>query len=502
MKAMKNVIPVFTAAALIFSSATGTYAMTPDNVVDRETVYTLLHSDGTVKKTIVVDWLHMKGNGNVTVTDFGQLKNIRNISGLEKPVVQNRQIIWNAEEVKGERSIYYSGNTNQPLPVDVSINYYLNGKKVNASSLAGKSGSVKIEITLKNRLQQKKSISFAGFKGAKHQVEKELYTPILSLVSLNIPTEHFTDTKVGDAMTVMTGKTMNATWMVVPNPEETITLEMKGTDIELEPISITLIPKLPPVPEVPVKEQLEKLAEGVQQISSALDQLGDGANQLAAGNRQVKSGLNQLSEGIGQLNQVNQAHMGLVKQSIDTNRQLLTLAQNMAAKNSQDANLQALIQGLKGQQQMLAMLAEGGNLQGQPFPGLNKMEEGLKGSKGGVEQLGIAADQLEKGALNLKTGIEKLSGGTVEMKNGLITGLNKLYEGEAVLKQSKTAAEQYDTFLGKPKGAKGEVRFILKTDPIKSVQVQGTTEQKPNTNNKEESISFFEKIKKFFTNLF
>lgn len=501
MNAVKATIPVLTAATLLLSSATGTYAAAPDQVVDRETVYTLLNSDGTVKKSIVVDWLYFKGNGNVTVTDYGQLQHIRNISGLEKPVVQNGQIIWDAE-VKGERSIYYSGETSQPLPVDVSINYYLNGKKVDASSLAGKNGTVKIEITLKNQLKQKKNISYSGYKGVRHSEEKELYTPILSLVSLNIPTEHFTDMKLGDAMTVMSGKTMSATWMVVPNPEETITLEMKGTDIELEPITITLIPKLPPVSEVPVKEQLEKLTDGIQQISSALDQIGDGANQLASGNRQVKNGLNQLSEGLGQLNQVNQAHEELVKQSVETNRQLLTLAQNLAAEKPQDANLQALVQGLKGQQQMLKMLAEGGNLQGKPFPGLDKMEEGLKGSKAGADKLAAAAGQLEKGSLQLKTGIEKLSGGTAEIKNGLITGLNKLYEGEAILHQSKTAAEQYDTFLGKPKGAKGEVRFILKTDPIEPVKAKDSAEQKPDTGSEEESISFFAKVKKWLSDLF
>ncbi|MBY6268359.1 MAG: hypothetical protein CW344_08770 [Parageobacillus thermoglucosidasius] len=355
---------------------------------------------------------------------------------------------------------------------------------------------------MKNQLKQKKNISYSGYKGVRHSEEKELYTPILSLVSLNIPTEHFTDMKLGDAMTVMSGKTMSATWMVVPNPEETITLEMKGTDIELEPITITLIPKLPPVSEVSVKEQLEKLADGIQQISSALDQIGDGANQLASGNRQVKNGLNQLSEGLGQLNQVNQAHEGLVKQSLETNRQLLALAQNLAAEKPQDANLQALVQGLKGQQQMLKMLAEGGNLQGKPFPVLDKMEEGLKGSKAGADKLAAAAGQLEKGSLQLKTGIEKLSGGTAEIKNGLIAGLNKLYEGEAILHQSKTAAEQYDTFLGKPKGAKGEVRFILKTDPIEPVKAKGSAEQKPDTGSEEESISFFAKVKKWLSDLF
>jgi len=93
MNAVKATIPVLTAATLLLSSATGTYAAAPDQVVDRETVYTLLNSDGTVKKSIVVDWLYFKGNGNVTVTDYGQLQHIRNISGLEKPVVQNGQII-------------------------------------------------------------------------------------------------------------------------------------------------------------------------------------------------------------------------------------------------------------------------------------------------------------------------------------------------------------------------------------------------------------------------
>lgn len=501
MKAMKNAIPISIAATLMLTTATGTYAATPDQVVDRETVYTLLNADGSVKKSIVVDWLHVKGNGNVTVTDFGKLNQIQNISGLEKPVVQNGQIIWNME-VKEERSIYYSGETDQPLPVDVSINYYLNGEKVDASALAGKTGTVKIEVKLKNRLQQKKSISYIGYGGTERAAEKDLVTPMLSLVSINIPTEHFTDIKAGDAMTVMSGKTMNATWMVVPNPDETITLEMKGTDIELEPVTITLIPKLPPVPEVAVKEQLEKLTEGVQQISSALEQLENGANQLAAGNRQIKNGLHQLSQGLGQLIQANQAQTGLVKQSLDTNRKALTLAQKLAAENPQDANVQALVQALQSQQQMLTLLAEGGQLQGQPFPGFNKTEEGLHGSKAGVEKLAAAAGQLEKGTLDLGTGIAKLSGGAVEMKNGLISGLDKLYEGEAVLNQSKTSAEQYDTFLGKAHGAKGEVRFILKTDPVKPVQAKVPADQKPSANHKEESVSFFEKIKKFFSNLF
>lgn len=88
------------------------------------------------------------------------------------------------------------------------------------------------------------------------------------------------------------------------------------------------------------------------------------------------------------------------------------------------------------------------------------------------------------------------------MKKGLISGLGKLYEGEAVLEQTKAAAERYDTFLGKPQGAKGEVRFILKTDPVKPAQTKAPAEQKPMADNQGEKRSIFEEILQFFTRLF
>lgn len=501
METMKKAISVMIAAALLLTTATGTDAATPDQVIDRETVYTLLNSDGSVKKTIVVDYLQVEGNGNITVTDFGRLTQLKNISGLEKPVVQNGRITWNTE-VKGERSIYYSGETDRQLPVDVAITYYLNGQKVKASSLAGKSGTVKIKVNMKNRQKQKEKISFTGYGGVDRAVEKELVTPMLSLVSVDIPTDHFTDIKTGDAMTVISGKTLNATWMVVPNPEETVTLEMKGMDIELEPITMTLIPMLLPVPEVALTAQLEKLTEGVQQISSALHPLENGANQLAAGNRRIKDGLSPISQGLGQLIQANQAQTGLVKQMLDTNRQSLAFAQKLAAEHPQDASAQALVQALQGQQQMLTTLAQGGTSQGQPFPGLNQIEEGLNGSKTGVEQLAVAAGQLEKGSLDLGAGMAKLSGGAEEMRNELVAGLNKLYAEEAVLNASKKAAARYDTFLGKPQGAKGEVRFILKTDPIKPAPAKAVAKHKPDTDSEKTNRSFFEKIIKFFSDRF
>ena len=482
-------------------SGTQAYADTPVKIQDQETVYSILNTDGSIKKTTVVDWLHLEGDGNYTISDGGGLNNVKNLNGDEQPKLQNNTIIWQAQ-VNGQKDIYYSGDVNKELPVKVRIDYYLDGQKIDAASLAGKSGTLKINITLQNQLKNDQTLSYEGYDKTKHTEAKTIYTPMLSLVALNVPTDHFSDIKSGDAMTVMTGKTMAITWMAVPNPETTISLEMKGSNIELDPLTITLIPKLPAVPDIPVKGELEQLTAGIGQFTLALDKLGNGITQLVGGEQQVKDGLSKLSVGLGQLSQANQAQIDLLKKSLDTNKSLLGLAQNLVAANPKDPNLQMLSQGLQGQQQMLTLLAEGGQVEGQPFPSLNTIGYGLKQSQSGVSQLADAMGHLKKGTTDLGTGIGQLAQGGGQMKQGLISGLNKLYAGEELLAQTKAAADRYDTFLGKPAGATGEVRFILKTDSIKASSVKTNSNEPLSSAPTKKQESFWSKAVSFIQALF
>ena len=51
---------------------------------------------------------------------------------------------------ENKKDIYYKGDTDKKLPVDVSVKYFLDGKEMKASELEGKSGHLKIVITSKN----------------------------------------------------------------------------------------------------------------------------------------------------------------------------------------------------------------------------------------------------------------------------------------------------------------------------------------------------------------
>ncbi len=50
--------------------------------------------------------------------------------------------------------------------------------------------------------------------------------------------------------------------------------------------------------------------------------------------------------------------------------------------------------------------------------------------------------------------------------DNLGNGLEEIRAGEALIDMMKEEAENYDTFLGKPDGAEGRVRFIFKTEAI------------------------------------
>ncbi|MBE3562803.1 MAG: hypothetical protein IMX05_03645, partial [Hydrogenibacillus schlegelii] len=102
--AWTRVLSILLATSLGMLAGTGVFAEGQEGqtaVTDHETVYALLDADGSVQKTIVVDWLHVQGHGRISVKDAGPLQNITNLSGREVPTVQGDAIVWTLD-VDGE----------------------------------------------------------------------------------------------------------------------------------------------------------------------------------------------------------------------------------------------------------------------------------------------------------------------------------------------------------------------------------------------------------------
>ena len=113
-----------------------------DNTADRkpvsghaekdETVYVMCKADASVKQVIVSDWIK-NPKAAASLKDLSNLTGIENVKGDEAFTQDGKSISWDADG----SDIYYRGNSDEALPVDVSVTYLLDGKEIAPDALKG-----------------------------------------------------------------------------------------------------------------------------------------------------------------------------------------------------------------------------------------------------------------------------------------------------------------------------------------------------------------------------
>ena len=114
-------------------------------IVKDETVYALLNEDGSVRSVYVVN--HSKVLEDGKYVDFGSYKKIESLSENIQPKTEGDKIIWELKKSYGD--FYYKGElAGVELPWTFNIQYFLDGNKVQAQDLAGRSGRVEIALSV------------------------------------------------------------------------------------------------------------------------------------------------------------------------------------------------------------------------------------------------------------------------------------------------------------------------------------------------------------------
>lgn len=134
---MKKLIAVLISLMLLCGAALP--ALAEDAAINKkdETVYILAAADGTANRVIVSDYLSNPASA-AELADVSSLSNIENVKGAQ--TFENG--VWQAE---GE-DIYYQGEGETPLPVELNISYSLNGEPIAPDELAGRDGHVAIRF--------------------------------------------------------------------------------------------------------------------------------------------------------------------------------------------------------------------------------------------------------------------------------------------------------------------------------------------------------------------
>lgn len=276
-------------APLVTYGAGGTVSQIKDN----ELVITALDGNGNVSGIQVLNHLRLNGEGAVQVTDKSayKLTSARNLYGKDKPVISDGQVVFNTE-LKGSKDIYYLATLEQSavkdmkFPVNLAIEYYLDGKQLKPAELLGKSGHLRIVVTVENTSGVPKILEFQNDKGEKFSQEAIVFTPYaVSLSGWKFDNKIFdnvTAPGVGGespegVVTDIQGVT-NVNWTIPLIPpvypsKQYAVLEADGKNIQLDSFDIAIIPVLP---ETSQTDSLGGVKNAFEQLYAGFDSIGKG----------------------------------------------------------------------------------------------------------------------------------------------------------------------------------------------------------------------------------
>lgn len=286
-------------------------------VEDRETVYGLLDHTGRPTEVAVVDWLRVYGQGETTVFDPGDLTEVRNVKGPERPEAARGGLLWRFTSRQAFKDIFYSGRTTRPLPVEIRIAYILNGREVPAGKIKGARGELLVRIEILNRLRTNERIVYRDAGGRQVSAVEEFHIPLAVSVQTDVDSRLYRVVEAPEATTVATGSTIKVNWVLFPYPRSVVSLRLVGERMRLEPINFSVAPRSLPQFDLGLGGQVTQAMQGLKQIDDGLGRLADGADELAKGQVALADGADALRAGVADLSTLNEAHQLIVERAAE-----------------------------------------------------------------------------------------------------------------------------------------------------------------------------------------
>jgi putative membrane protein len=272
---------------------TKTAPSSPEDTKKDETVYVITSADGSVEKIIVSDWIKNRLEGGLS--DRSELSDIENTKGDESYTMNgDSSLVWDAEG----NDIYYQGSIDKELPVGITVSYWLDGKRVSADDLAGKSGRVTIRFDYDNR--QYEQVNIDG-------KQEKIYVPFVMLTGMLLDDEAFTNVEVTNGKLINEGDRTAVIGIALPGLQEDLNLDKSKLDIP-EHVEITADVtdfELGMTVTVAVNDIFSSLdtdkLDSIDDLTGSLDELNDAMNQLIDGSSELYGGLNTLLDKSGEL---------------------------------------------------------------------------------------------------------------------------------------------------------------------------------------------------------
>lgn len=257
-------------------------------VTKDETVYVLAGADGSVQKIIVSDWIK-NAIGSDTVTDKSDLTGIENVKGDESYTMDGQNMtVWDAQG----NDIYYQGNIEKELPVNMTVTYKLDGKVVSAQEIAGKSGKVTIRFDYQNN--QYETVQIDG-------KQEKIYVPFAMLTGMMLDSDTFRNVRVSNGKLLNDGDHTVVVGIAFPGLQENLGISREDFEIP-NYVEITAdvtdfaFNMTVTIATNEIFNRLDADRMDISDVDGSLGQLTDAVQQLTDGSSQLYDGLCTLLE--------------------------------------------------------------------------------------------------------------------------------------------------------------------------------------------------------------
>ena len=498
----------------------------------KETVYSKLNYDGTIKSTIVNEQL-MNSDELDTIDDYSELKDILNINDNRTFTQNNNQLTWSA---KG-KDILYQGTTDKELPVSLKITYLLDGVEYKVSDIVGKSGKITIKIQYINQ--------------DKHG---NLYTPFIATLGSIISTTNNQNLTIDNGKVINNGNNYIIVGLAIPGLYEslglyelknmdTITINYDTTKFELSSMYTIITPKLIETSDLDIFDKLDEVYSKVNDLQSSMNTIEEGATKVASGSNELKEKLEQAISKIDDesdaltsdqvayiksqaINSVNKTFTDEYKEQIGNNAvnklkenstyQNIVNSLNTLEENGITSSLVSICQSTTIPEQYLEVcinnkdyitkyttLQEMKKLMEETtrITAINSAyDSAIQTSSLVAESTSISvANQVKKASIEatktslgtLYSGVDELNNGIQELSQGIskyneegIKQISTLVNGKLKsmsyrIKELSNLADNYQTFAGSSE--KSTTRFILTTDALKVSEESHTVKETKTT---------------------
>lgn len=494
------------------STAVSTAFAAPAPSSKEEVVYGILNLDGSVNNLYVVNIFE-----GGSITDYGDYSEIHNMTSSEQLNKQGDQITIDTEA----KRFYYQGNLGaKEIPWAIAIKFYLDGKEISATELAGKSGKLEISMSV----NQNTNANSTFFNTYALQIGFSLDNKLAS----NIQAENATIAEAGGKkqlnFTVLPGNSMElqVTCDVADFEMDAITLNAirmsLGIDIDSSEFAGQIAELITAVEGIDdgagqLLEGLKGLSDGMNEYVNGLKAFRDGTVALSSGTEQLKDGAKALDYGLSELAKQNNTlvngalalqgaafdavnaqlagmGLGLPTLTADNYSTLLASIPDLAPVKLQLDGVLQFTQGLKGYTDGVAQLGQGAS---ELSDGTAKLHASSSQIAKGAKDLYEAGDKLNQAMKTLKEGMDTYKAGTKEFRDGTGSMDEKIDKQiQELLAGISGTGDQAVSFVSDKNTEVTAIQFVLKTLPIHKPEAPKEAKPEP------VKLNFWQRLLKLF----